>query len=104
MLAFGPVSFEFLGFQQLWRDGEGGEGLEEDGPGGKDRIGGERCQMSAEAGSLGRGLASGYPGGLQQSEHGVPGEGEEVQAKSLAMAEIVFELVAVIFHHVEAFV
>jgi hypothetical protein len=53
---------------------------------------------------------AGYPGRLQQFEHRVPGEGEEVQAcqhhrqKSLAMAEIVFERVAVIFHHVEAFV
>lgn len=40
----------------------------------------------------------------------MPGEGEEVQARqhhrqeSLAVAEVVFELVAVIFHHVEAFV
>ena len=40
----------------------------------------------------------------------MPGEGEEVQArqhhrqKTLAMAEIVLELVAVIFHHIEGFV
>src|SRR5580704_18626981 len=66
--------------------------------------------MSEEAGSFRRSLAGGYPGRLQQFEHGVPSEGEEVQAcqhhrqKSLAMAEIVLELVAVIFHHVEAFV
>src|ERR1700674_4006854 len=66
--------------------------------------------MSEEAGSLRGGLARGYPGRLQQFERGVPGEGEDVQARqrhrqeSRAMAEIVFELVAVIFHHVEAFV
>jgi hypothetical protein len=33
------VSFDFLNFQQFWRDGERGEGFEKDGPGGKDRIG-----------------------------------------------------------------
>ena len=100
----------FFGFQQFGRDGEGREGFEEDGPGGKDRVGSDRGQMSEEAGSLGRCLARGYPGRFEQFEHRVPGEGEEVQArqhhrqKSLAMAEIVLELVAVIFHHVEAFV
>jgi hypothetical protein len=104
------VSFDFLDFHELGRDCEGGEGLEEDGPGGKDRVGGDGGQMGEEAGSLGRGLARGDPGRLQQFERGVPGEGEQVQArqhhrqKTLAMAEIVFELVAVIFHHVEAFV
>src|SRR5580693_1003944 len=105
-----PVSFDSLDFHQLGRDGEGGEGFEEDGPGGKDRVGGDRGQMVEEAGSLRRGLACSDPGRLQQFERSVPGEGEEVQArqhhrqKALAMAEIVFELVAVIFHHVEAFV
>jgi hypothetical protein len=29
----------FFGVQQFGRDGEGGEGLEKGGPGGKDRIG-----------------------------------------------------------------
>ena len=35
----GGVSFDFLNFQQFGWDGERGEGLEEDGPGGKDCIG-----------------------------------------------------------------
>jgi very-short-patch-repair endonuclease len=35
----GGVSFAFLNFQQFGRDGERGDGLEEDGPGGKDCIG-----------------------------------------------------------------
>ena len=77
------VSFVFLDFHQLGRDGEGGEGFEEDGPGGKDRVGCDGGQMGEEAGSLGRGLAGGYPGWLEQFERGVPGEGEEVQARQL---------------------
>ena len=106
----GPVSFDFLGFHQFWGDGEGGESFEEDGPAGKDCVGGYRGHMSEEAGALRGGLACGYPRRFEPFERGVPGEGEEVEArqhhrqKSLAMAEIVFELVAVIFHHVEAFV
>ena len=88
------MSFDFLDIHQLGRDGEGGEGFEEDGPGGKDSVGGVGGQMVEEAGSLGRGLAGGYPGRLEQFEGSVPGEGEEVQArqhhrqKTLALTEI----------------
>src|SRR5260370_40570429 len=98
-----------MSFQKSGGDSERGEGFEEDWPTGKGCVGGEGGQMSEEAYSLGRGLARGYPGRFEQFERGVPGEGEEVQARqhhrqeSLAMAEIVFELVAGIFHHVEAF-
>ena len=59
------MSFDFLDFHQLGRDGEGGEGFEEDGPGGKDRVGGDRGQMGEEAGSLRRGLACSDPGRLR---------------------------------------
>src|SRR6202007_2935017 len=47
---------------------------------------------------------------FEQFEHGVPGEGEQIEGrqrhreKPLAMAEIVFEFVAVVFQHVEALV
>jgi len=108
--AFEPVSFDCLDLHQLGRDGEGGEGFEEDAPGEKDHVGGDRGQMGEEACSLRRDPAGGDLGQLQQFENGVPGEGEEVQArqhhrqKTLAMAEIVLELVAVIFHHIEGFV
>ena len=77
------VSFDFLGFQKSGGDGERGEGFEEDWPRGKDCVGGEGGQMSEEAGSLRGGLARGYPGGLQQFERGVPGEGEEFRLASI---------------------
>ena len=66
--------------------------------------------MGEEARSLRRGLAGDYAGWIQQFERGVPSEGEEIQVrqhhrrKTLAMAAIFFELVAMIFYHVEAFI
>src|SRR5277367_3626162 len=66
--------------------------------------------MSEEAGSLGGGFAGGPPRGLEQVEHGMPGEGEQIEGgqrhgeKLLTMAEIVFELIAMVFQHVEALV
>src|SRR5271170_2178536 len=66
--------------------------------------------MSEEAGSLDGGLPRRLPRRLQAFEHGVPGEGEQIEGrehhceKLLAMAEIMFELIAVIFQHVEALV
>jgi hypothetical protein len=57
-------------------------------------------QKSAQARSLGRGLARRLPGRLDDIERGVPGEGEEVECgerhrqKSFAVAEIVFDMVA----------
>ena len=56
------------------------------------------------------GFASGAPGRLQQFEHGMPSEGEQIEGreghgeKFLTVSEIMFELVAVIFHDVEALV
>ena len=50
--AFEPVSFDCLDLHQLGRDGEGGEGFEEDAPGEKDHVGGDRGQMGEEACSL----------------------------------------------------
>src|SRR5271165_5176107 len=50
------------------------------------------------------------PGRFDEVEHGVPGEGEHVEGGErhgqigLAMAEIVFEFVAMVFQDVEAFV
>ena len=50
------------------------------------------------------GLASGLPGRFEQVEHGMPGEGEQIEGrqhhreKPLAVAEIVLEFVAVVFH------
>ena len=50
------------------------------------------------------------PFGLDEIEYRMPGEGEEVERgerhrqKRFAVAEIVFEFVAVIFHHVEGLV
>src|SRR5208337_4474761 len=52
----------------------------------------------------------GLPGWLEQFEHGVPGEGEEIEGRSRhgekvpAVPEVVFELVAMVFHDVEALV
>ena len=66
--------------------------------------------MGEEAGSFFRRFSGLAPGRLAEVEHGAPGEGEEVEGGErhgqigLAMAEIVFELVAVVFQDVEAFV
>jgi hypothetical protein len=66
--------------------------------------------MGEEAGSLLCGLACGLPGRFEKIEDGMPGEGEQVKCgqrhrqKRFAVAEIVFEFVAVIFHHVEGLV
>ena len=95
---------------EVWRDGEGGEGLEEDLPGGKEDVGAQHEDVGEEAGSLDRRFASGLPGRFEQVEHGMPGEGEQIEGrqrhreKPLAMAEIVFEFVAVVFQNVEALV
>ena len=99
-----------MGFQKFWRDRESGKGFEEYGPGREDSVGGQHREMGEEACSLGGGFASSLPGGFQKFERRVPGESEEVERrqhhgeKRLAMAEIVFEFVAVIFHHVEALI
>ena len=63
-----------------------------------------------KAGSLGGGFARGLPGRLQQFQHGVPVEGEQIESRErhgeelLAVPEIVFELVAMVFEDVEALV
>src|SRR5580704_16129592 len=52
----------------------------------------------------------GLPGRLQQVEDGMPGEGEQIEGgerhceKFLAVPEIMFELIAVVFQNVEALV
>src|SRR5271155_661980 len=59
--------------------------------------------MGEEAGALGGGLACGLPRRIEKVEGRVPGEGEQVQRgqrhrqKCFAVAEIVFEFIAVIF-------
>ena len=70
----------------------------------------EREGVGEEAGSFGGGFARGLPGRLQQIEDGMPGEGEQIEGgerhgeKLLAVPEIMFELIAVVFENVEALV
>ena len=102
--------FEFLGCEEVGRDCEGGEGSDEIGPGGEDRKAGQGCEISKEAHSLFRRLSGFLPGRRQEVENRVPGEGEQVERGErhgqivLAMPEVVFKLVAVVFQDVEAFV
>jgi len=84
--------------------------LEEIGPGGEDRKARQGCEISEEAHSLLCRLSGFSPGRLVKVENRVPGEGEQVERGerhgqiALAMAEVVFKLVAVVFQDVEAFV
>src|ERR1700739_299456 len=102
--------FDFLGFEEFGRDCEGGEGFEEIGPGGEDDEAGQGCEVSEEARSLFRRLSGLAPRRLEKVENRMPGEGEHVEGGErhgqigLAMPEIVFEFVAVVFQDVEAFV
>src|SRR5208337_3769687 len=79
-------------------------------PGGEEDVGAQHEDVGEEAGSLDRRFASGLPGRFEQVEHGMPGEGEQIEGrqhhreKPLAVAEIVLEFVAVIFQNVEALV
>ncbi len=104
------VLFDFLGCEEVGWDYEGGEGFEEIGPGGEDRQGGQGCKMSKEARSLFRRLSRFSPGRFEKVENRMPGEGEQVERGErhgqigLAVPEIVFKLVAVVFQDVEAFV
>ncbi len=66
---------------EFWGDGEIGQDFEKDGPRGKDDVGGQHEDMGEEAGSLCSGLAGGLPGRVQQFEHGMPGEGEQIEGR-----------------------
>ena len=73
-------------------------------------VGGQHEGVGEEASSFGGGFARGLPGRLEQVEDGMPGEGEQIEGgerhgeKLLAVPEIVFELIAVVFQNVEALV
>lgn len=66
--------------------------------------------MGEEGGSFACGFTRGFPRRLQNVENGMPGKGQQVQGgqvhgqEFLAMAEAVLEHIAVVFHHVKAFV
>ena len=84
--------------------------MEEGRPGREHHIARQGQDMGEEARSLRRGLARRLPGRLDDIECAVPGEGEEVERgerhrqEFFTVAEIVFEFIAVIFHHVEGLV
>jgi hypothetical protein len=101
---------DFLVLKNIGGDFVGCEGFEEDGPGGENNEGGKGHYVGKESFSLGRRLAGGLPGWLEEIEHRMPGEGEKVESSQdhgqelFAMAKIVLECIAVIFHHIEAFI
>src|SRR5215831_2277654 len=70
--------FDFLIFEQFWWNGEGGEGLAQELPGGKDNIGGQGEEIGEEAGSLCGCLSCGAPRRVEALEERMPGEGEKV--------------------------
>ena len=104
----GPRSF--LAREEASRDGEGGEGLEEVGPGGEDREGRQGCDLGEEARSLFGRVSGSLPGRLDEVEYSVSSEGEYVEGGErhghviLTVAKIVLEFVAVVFQDIEAFV
>ena len=94
---------EFLGFEEFGRDWEGGDGFEEIEPSGEDDESRQGYEIGEEAHSLFRRLSGLAPRRLEKVERRMPSEGEHVQGGerhgqiSLAMPEVVFELVAVVF-------
>src|SRR6202162_6278605 len=107
---FWQLPRDFLVLKNIGWDFKGREGFEEDGPGGENNKGGKGHHAGKESCSLGRRLAGGLPGWLEEIEHRMPGEGQKVESSQdhgeelFAMAEIVLERIAVIFHHVEALI
>jgi len=77
-VAFSLWLFDFLIFEQFWWNGEGGEGLAQELPGGKDNIGCQGEEIGEEAGSLCGCLSCGAPRRVEALEERMPGEGEKV--------------------------
>ena len=73
------ILIRFLTWEEVGRDGEGGEGFEEVEPGGEDREGRQGCEISEEARSLFGRFSGSLPGRLDEVEHGAPSEGEHVE-------------------------
>ena len=77
------ILIRFLTWEEVGRDGEGGEGFEEVEPGGEDREGRQGCEISEEARSLFGRFSGSLPGRLDEVEHGAPSEGEHVEGGAL---------------------
>ncbi len=86
------------------------QGCHEGSPIGEDEIGGNRSDVFEEAFSGALGLAGLDPQAFETVADGVHGEGQQVHGGEqhgevlLAVAEIMFEMIAVVFEDVEALV
>src|SRR5665213_2933321 len=88
----------------------GDERNHEAGPCGEDDVGGDDVEFLEEAGASPDSLAGLFPEGFQAVTCGMEGEGQQVHGREhpgqvfVSMPEVVRQVVAVVFQHVEALV